>query len=110
MVYPVVLGAGERLFGDTTSKQSMRLLETRTVGDSRAYLPYELVPRGLADVRQRVPRGPSWRAAAISIAQFERDPPDLTAEGSDRNRRPGRCRPALSGSPAGSPRCRPWRT
>jgi dihydrofolate reductase len=43
MVYPVVLGAGERLFGETSDKKSMRLLDTRTVGDGLAYLTYELV-------------------------------------------------------------------
>ena len=43
MVYPVVLGAGERLFGETGDKKPMRLLETRTVGDGLAYLTYELV-------------------------------------------------------------------
>jgi dihydrofolate reductase len=43
MVYPVVLGAGERLFGETGDKKSMRLLDTRTVGDALAYLTYELV-------------------------------------------------------------------
>jgi dihydrofolate reductase len=43
MVYPVVLGAGHRLFGDTTDKKPLRLLDTRTVGDGLAYLTYELV-------------------------------------------------------------------
>jgi dihydrofolate reductase len=43
MVYPVVLGAGERLFGETSDKKSARLLDTRTVGDGLAYLTYELV-------------------------------------------------------------------
>ena len=43
MVFPVVLGAGERLFGTTSDKKSMRLLNTRTVGDGLAYLTYELV-------------------------------------------------------------------
>jgi len=43
MVYPVVLGAGERLFGETSDKLSMRLLNTRTVGDGLALLTYELV-------------------------------------------------------------------
>jgi dihydrofolate reductase len=43
MVYPVVLGAGERLFGETSDKESMRLLNTRTVGDGLAYLTYEFV-------------------------------------------------------------------
>jgi dihydrofolate reductase len=42
-VYPVVLGAGERLFGETSDKKPMRLLDTRTVGDGLAYLTYELV-------------------------------------------------------------------
>ena len=43
MVYPVVLGAGERLFGETSDKKSMRLLDARTVGDGLAYLTYERV-------------------------------------------------------------------
>jgi hypothetical protein len=43
MVFPFVLGAGERLFGATSDKNSMRLLDTRTVGDGLAYLTYELV-------------------------------------------------------------------
>jgi len=43
MVYPVVLGAGERLFGETSDKKSLRLLNTRTVGDGLAFLTYELV-------------------------------------------------------------------
>ena len=41
MFYPVVLGAGERLFGDT-SDRPVRLVETRTV-DDLAYLRYEVV-------------------------------------------------------------------
>jgi dihydrofolate reductase len=43
MVYPFVLGAGERLFGETSDKKSMRRLSTRTVGDGIAYLTYETV-------------------------------------------------------------------
>ena len=43
MVYPVVPGAGERLFGETSDKKPMRLLDTRTVGDGLAYLTYQLV-------------------------------------------------------------------
>jgi dihydrofolate reductase len=43
MVYPVVLGAGERLFGETSDKTSMRLLSTQTVGDGLSYLAYESV-------------------------------------------------------------------
>ena len=43
IVYPVVLGAGERLFGETSDKKSMRLVETRTVGDNLAFLTYQPV-------------------------------------------------------------------
>jgi dihydrofolate reductase len=42
-VYPVVLGAGERLFGETSDKKPIRLLNARTIGDGLAYLTYELV-------------------------------------------------------------------
>jgi dihydrofolate reductase len=41
MVYPVVLGAGERLFGETSDKKPMRLVATRTLDYSLAYLTYE---------------------------------------------------------------------
>jgi len=43
VVFPVVLGAGERLFGETSDKKSMRLIGTRTVGDGLARLTYEVV-------------------------------------------------------------------
>jgi dihydrofolate reductase len=43
-VFPVALGAGERLFGETSDKKAMRLLETRTIGDGLVQLTYELVP------------------------------------------------------------------
>jgi dihydrofolate reductase len=43
MVLPVVLGAGERLFGETSDTKSMRVLDTRAVGGGVAYLTYELV-------------------------------------------------------------------
>ena len=42
MIYPVVLGAGERLFGETSDKIPMRLVSTRTV-DDLALLTYEPV-------------------------------------------------------------------
>ena len=42
LVYPVVLGAGERLFGETSDKKPLRLVGTRTV-DDLALLTYELV-------------------------------------------------------------------
>jgi len=43
MVFPVVLGAGQRLFGETSDKTPMRLVDTRIVGDGLAYLTYEVV-------------------------------------------------------------------
>ena len=43
MVYPVVLGAGERLFGDTSDTKPVRLVDARTVGDGIAILTYETV-------------------------------------------------------------------
>jgi dihydrofolate reductase len=43
VVFPVVLGAGERLFGETTDKKPMRLVESRIIGDNLAYLVYERV-------------------------------------------------------------------
>ena len=42
-VFPVVLGAGERLFGETSDKKPMRLVDTKTIGDGLAFLTYEFV-------------------------------------------------------------------
>jgi dihydrofolate reductase len=42
-VYPVVLGTGERLFGETSDKKPMRLVSTQILGDSLVYLTYEAV-------------------------------------------------------------------
>jgi dihydrofolate reductase len=33
MVFPVLLGAGKRLFGDTSDKKTLRLTESKTVGN-----------------------------------------------------------------------------
>jgi dihydrofolate reductase len=41
MVFPVVLGTGKRLFGDTSDKKTLRLTDSRTVGDGVAILVYE---------------------------------------------------------------------
>jgi len=43
MIYPVVLGAGERLFGEASDKRPMRLVKTQTVDDDLAYLIYQPV-------------------------------------------------------------------
>jgi dihydrofolate reductase len=42
-VFPVVLGGGERLFGETSGKKPMRLVDSRTVGNGLAFLTYEIV-------------------------------------------------------------------
>jgi dihydrofolate reductase len=42
-VFPVVLGAGERLFGETSDKKPIRLVDTRIIGDGLAHLTYEVV-------------------------------------------------------------------
>ena len=43
MVFPLVLGKGKRLFGETTDKKRLRLTESRTVGDGITILIYETV-------------------------------------------------------------------
>ena len=43
MIYPVVVGAGERLFGETSDTKPMRLINTKTVGDGLAFLTYRPV-------------------------------------------------------------------
>lgn len=40
MVYPVVLGSGKRLFGDTSERKPLRLVSSRTVGEGVAILIY----------------------------------------------------------------------
>ena len=40
MVFPVVLGQGKRLFGETSDKKSLQLAESRTVGDGVLVLIY----------------------------------------------------------------------
>jgi dihydrofolate reductase len=41
MVFPVVLGAGRRLFGETSDKKTLRLVSHQAVGDGVAILVYE---------------------------------------------------------------------
>jgi dihydrofolate reductase len=43
VVFPVVVGAGERLFGETIGKKPLRLVETKTIGDSLVLLAYKFV-------------------------------------------------------------------
>jgi dihydrofolate reductase len=42
-IYPVVLGAGKRLFGETSDKKPMRLINARTLDDGIAFLTYQPV-------------------------------------------------------------------
>jgi dihydrofolate reductase len=41
MVFPVVLGSGKRLFGESTDKKRLRLADSKVVGDGIAILRYE---------------------------------------------------------------------
>jgi dihydrofolate reductase len=41
MVYPVVLGSGKRLFGETSDKKPLRLVDSKVVGDGVAIVIYE---------------------------------------------------------------------
>ena len=41
MLFPVVLGSGQRLFGETSDKKRLQLKESRTVGDGVVILIYE---------------------------------------------------------------------
>jgi dihydrofolate reductase len=43
IVFPVVLGSGERLFGETGDRKPVRLVHARAVGENLAFLTYELV-------------------------------------------------------------------
>ena len=40
MVFPVVLGSGKRLFGETSDKKTLRLVDSKVVGDGVAILTY----------------------------------------------------------------------
>jgi dihydrofolate reductase len=44
MVFPVVLGTGKRLFGETTDKKRLRLVDSKVVGDGVAILIYQPAP------------------------------------------------------------------
>jgi dihydrofolate reductase len=41
MVFPIVLGDGKRLFGETSDKKLLRLVDSKIVGDGVAILVYE---------------------------------------------------------------------
>ena len=41
MMFPVVLGTGKRVFGEYTDKKTMKLVESKTVGDGIVILIYQ---------------------------------------------------------------------
>jgi dihydrofolate reductase len=43
VVFPVVVGDGKHLFGETGEAKPMRLLDTRPIGDGLVYVAYELM-------------------------------------------------------------------
>ena len=45
VVFPVVLGSGLRIFDEITDKKSLRLVDTRKIGDGLVFYAYEFVQR-----------------------------------------------------------------
>jgi dihydrofolate reductase len=45
MVYPVILGSGKRLFGETSDKKRMKLMDSRTVGDGVTIQIFQPAPK-----------------------------------------------------------------
>jgi dihydrofolate reductase len=43
VIFPVVVGTGERLFGETSDAKPMRLVNTQTIGDGLIFVTYELI-------------------------------------------------------------------
>jgi dihydrofolate reductase len=43
VVFPVVVGAGERFFAETSDRKPMRLIDCETIGDGLSFLTYEFV-------------------------------------------------------------------
>jgi dihydrofolate reductase len=43
VVFPVVLGAGQRLFGETGDKKPMRLIDNKIIGNGLAFLTYQFL-------------------------------------------------------------------
>jgi dihydrofolate reductase len=62
MVYPVVLGAGRRLFAETTDKKHLRLIETRNL-DDLALLTYQPVTSASASRGVRMNFAPTRRGS-----------------------------------------------
>ncbi len=43
VIFPVVLGAGTRLFGESSNKRPLRLVSAETIGEGLAFVTYEVV-------------------------------------------------------------------
>ena len=94
VVFPVVLGAGERLFGETSQKKPMRLLETKTIGRRPRPAHLRARPGGLA---AGVEREPACRNARMSPPVGRADIPVSTqTAASDKKHVPRRLDPSLA--------------
>jgi dihydrofolate reductase len=56
MTFPFVVGAGERLYSDTSSLKPMHLVDTRNIGEGLALLTYRSVRNTSADDSTRIRR------------------------------------------------------
>ena len=64
-IFPLVMGAGDRLFGQTSSPKRFCLVETHTVGDSLTYLTYQRI-RDAEDSAEKVATGGDARVSAYT--------------------------------------------
>jgi dihydrofolate reductase len=69
VVFPVVLGAGERLFGETSAMKPMRLVDTKTIGDGLAFLTYQFDRGGRLSTYPQPARQQLYRALTCVFAQ-----------------------------------------
>ena len=46
MLFPVLLGSGKRLFGETKDKKSLRLMDSKDIGEGVSILIYRPVGKG----------------------------------------------------------------
>jgi dihydrofolate reductase len=53
VVFPVVLGTGERLFGETLDRKPLRLIKSEAIGDGLVFLTYGFVREVSAGQRQQ---------------------------------------------------------
>jgi dihydrofolate reductase len=43
VIFPIVLGAGKRLFGESSDRKPLRLVRSETIGEGLAFVTYEVV-------------------------------------------------------------------